>query len=84
MYRILIERRAEKDLDDLPAKIFRQITCSIQKLAENPRLHGSKKLKDSQSDYRIRVGDYRVLYDINDRTKLVRVFRIKHRGQAYH
>jgi len=83
MYRILIERRAEKDLESLPTKTFQKITISIQKLAGNPRPTGSQKLRSSDSDYRIRIGDYRVLYEISDDTKTVRVFRVKIRGQAY-
>lgn len=83
MYKILIERRAEKDLEILPTKVFQKITLSIQKLASNPRPVGSQKLRSSESDYRTRIGDYRVLFEIDDQTKTVRIFRVKIRGQAY-
>ena len=83
MYRVLIERRAERDLDSLPAKVFRHITVSIRSLSNDPRPHGSQKLRGSDNDYRIRIGDYRVLYEINDQAKEIRIFRVKIRGQAY-
>ena len=83
MYRVLIERRAEKDLDSLPAKVFRQITVSILNLANNHRPHGSQKLRGFDNDYRIRIGDYRLLSEINDQRKIVRIFRVKIRDQAY-
>ncbi len=69
MYQVLIERRAEKDLKALPSN--------------NPRPHGSQKLHDLGSDYRIRIGDYRLLYEIDDKAKTVKIFRVKHRGHVY-
>jgi mRNA interferase RelE/StbE len=55
----------------------------IEKLAENPRPSGCKKLKGGVNEWRIRIGDYRVIYAIEDNTKTVDVTRIAHRREAY-
>ena len=52
-------------------------------LADNPRPPGCKKLKDSEGNWRIRAGAYRILYEINDARSLVTVLRIRHRKEAY-
>lgn len=83
MYQVLIERKAEKDLEILPAKIFQKVSAKIQQLANNPRPQGSQKLRNSDDNYRIRIGDYRVLYEIDGQDKVVKIFRVKIRGQAY-
>jgi mRNA interferase RelE/StbE len=49
----------------------------------NPRPPGSKKLAGSKNEWRIRVGDYRVLYDIADKVRIVRVYRVRHRRDVY-
>ncbi len=82
MYRIRILPSAEKDLDEFPAKIFNQIRNKIFQLKENPRLHGAIKLT-SEGAYRMRVGDYRLLYRIDDTAKVIFIYRVKHRKEAY-
>ena len=83
MYEILLERRAERDLKRLPADIFQRVVAAMQSLANDPRPPGCKKLAGSENDWRIRVGDYRVLYEIGDRVKVVRVLRVRHRRDVY-
>ena len=83
MYEILIERTAERDLKSLPAGIFKRLVSRINALSENPRPPGCHKLAGSKNDWRIRVGDYRVVYDIDDPRKRVRIFRIRHRREVY-
>lgn len=83
MYEILIERRAEKDLRRLAAEIFQRLIAAIQALADDPRPDGCKKLTGSENDWRIRVGDYRVLYEIDDKNQIVRILRVRHRREAY-
>ena len=83
MYEILLERRAERDLKQLPADIFQRVVAAMQSLANDPRPPGCKKLAGSENDWRIRVGDYRVLYEIADRVKVVRVLRVRHRRDVY-
>jgi mRNA interferase RelE/StbE len=82
MYDIEIARRAQKELTKLPRKVQEQILPAIQALASNPRPHGVKKLKGSEF-YRIRVGDYRVVYDVQDQRIIILVVRIRHRRDAY-
>ncbi|MBC8116390.1 MAG: type II toxin-antitoxin system RelE/ParE family toxin [Candidatus Saccharimonas sp.] len=83
MYEILLERRAERDLRQLSADVFQRVVAAMQGLADDPRPPGCKKLTGSVNDWRIRVGDYRVLYEIGDHTKVVRVMRVRHRRDAY-
>jgi mRNA interferase RelE/StbE len=83
MYRLEISNHAERDMDRLSPEIFDRIVPVIQSLSRNPRPHGSLKLAGTKSDYRIRVGDYRVLYEIADQVRIVRVLRVRHRREAY-
>ncbi len=83
MHEVQIERRAERDLKRLSAKEFDRIIPEIRGLATNPRRAGSRKIVGSKNDWRIRVGDYRVVYEIDDEAGLVRVMRVRHRSEAY-
>ena len=83
MYEVLIERTAEHDLKSLPINLFDRIVPRIKALADNPRPAGCHKLTGSKNDWRIRIGDYRVLYEIDDARKRVRIFRIRHRREVY-
>jgi mRNA interferase RelE/StbE len=62
-YELHIERHAEKDLNKLEKSLFIQIATRIKELAGNPHPQGSKKITGSQNDWRLRVGDYRILYN---------------------
>lgn len=83
MYRILLERAAEKDLSRLSAQVHDRVIAAIQALANNPRPPGCRKLAGSKNDWRIRVGDYRVVYEIADAIHVVRVNRVRHRHEVY-
>jgi mRNA interferase RelE/StbE len=83
MYRVLLERGAEKDLSRLTSEIHDRIIAAIQALAGNPRPPGCRKLAGSKRDWRIRVGDYRVVYEIADQIRVVRVNRVRHRREVY-
>ena len=83
MYRVLLERGAEKDLDRLSSEIHHRMIAAIRALATNPRPSGCRKLAGSKNDWRIRVGDYRVIYEIADETRFVRVNRVRHRREVY-
>ncbi|MCH7847488.1 MAG: type II toxin-antitoxin system RelE/ParE family toxin [Planctomycetes bacterium] len=83
MYEVLVERRAERDLNRLPHDLFDRVIRAVKSLADNPRPQGSRKLTASENDWRIRVGDYRVLYEIDDPSQAVRVMRVRHRREAY-
>ena len=82
-YDLLIEHRAEKDLKKLDAALFSQIVAKIKLLSENPHPSGSRKLLGSQNDWRIRIGDYRALYEIDNKARTIKIMRIKHRREVY-
>jgi len=83
MYRVLLERAAEKDLSRLSSEIHDRVIAAIRALANNPRPPGCRKLAGSKNDWRIRVGDYRVVYEIADAIRVVRVNRVRHRREVY-
>lgn len=80
-YKIVIERKAEKEAEKIPQKLRNPIDKAILSLAEDPRPHGCKKLTEKEG-YRIRVGVYRILYSIDDKAKVVVIYRIKIRGES--
>lgn len=81
-YRLLIKPSAARELEDLPLKDRKRIAAKIQRLGSNPRPDGAEKLS-GQDKYRLRQGDYRVLYSIDDTRATVVVVRIGHRREAY-
>lgn len=84
MYEILFSRSAEKDLEKLPKSVIKRTSQAIDELAENPRPPGCKKLKGSDDNlWRIRVGDYRIVYAVNDTILIVDIRRIAHRKNVY-
>ena len=83
MYDVLIERTAERDIKSLPTALFDRILPRIKALADSPRPTGCHKLAGSKNDWRIRIGDYRVVYEIDDAGKQVKIFRVRHRREVY-
>ena len=83
MLEVYLERTAERDLKKLSADKFHKIISYIQALAENPRPPGCRKITGSESDWRIRVGEFRIIYEVDDTAKIVRVMRIRHRREVY-
>lgn len=83
MYEVYLERSAERDLKQLSEENFHRIVLSIRSLCKNPRPHRCRKITGSKSDWRIRVGDFRVIYEIDDKEKAVRVMRVRHRRDVY-
>jgi mRNA interferase RelE/StbE len=82
-YRVALAASAEKELQGLPAKVVARIMSRLEDLATSPRPRGCKKLKSGDTEWRIRVGDYRIIYEIDDTAKTVDVTRIAHRREAY-
>ena len=82
-YQILIEKGAEKDLKKLSKEIQEKIIETILNLKNNSRPLGVRKISDSDDYYRLRAGDYRIIYEINDKKKKINIFRIRHRKEAY-
>lgn len=82
-YELYVEKHAEKDLGRLPPSLFSQITAKIKELAVDPHPPGSRKISGSRKDWRLRVGDYHVLYEIDNRAKTITIMRVKHRREVY-
>ena len=83
MYRIEFSHGAAKQLGVLPGKIQKRIANLIDSLVQDPRPSGCVKLRGSEDIWRLRVGDYRVLYQLRDQEILVLVLRVAHRREAY-
>lgn len=81
-YQIIIPKTVQKQLDKLPNTVAEKIIEAIIQLRDNPRSPNSLKMQNSQG-YRLRVGEYRVLYDINDKTQVVTLRRLGHRRDIY-
>jgi mRNA interferase RelE/StbE len=82
MYEIKVRGQARKQILRIPPPHFERIQKSIAALAQEPRPVGAKKLA-GESGYRVRVGDYRVLYEIDDEANQVTIYRVKHRREVY-
>lgn len=83
MYQVYLERAAERGLKELGPADFHRVIARVRALAQNPRPPGCREIVGSESDWRIRVGDYRVIYEIDDRAQVVRVMLVRHRREAY-
>lgn len=83
MYNLFITNSAEKDFDKILEPFFSKILSGIDNLAVNPRNFNVKKLIGKQNQYRLRVGNYRVLFSIDENNKNIRIARILHRKEAY-
>ena len=81
-YEVRIARRAERDLSRISSRDRLRVISRIGSLGENPRQPGIKKLADRE-EYSLRIGDYRVLYVVDDRHSLVLISSIRHRREAY-
>ena len=83
-YTVHLERRAERELRRLPQDVVRRIDAMFRRLANNLRPNGVVKLSGrTGSGWRIRVGEYRILYRMDDDSRRVEVYRIKYRREAY-
>jgi mRNA interferase RelE/StbE len=82
-YSIQFRRSARKELEDLPPDAVRDIVKSITNLAIEPRPQGCKKLLGVKNLWRIRIGDYRVVYEIDDKGRVIIIEIIAHRKDVY-
>jgi len=82
-YRIEVKPQAEKALAKIPNPYRRRIANAIDGLASSPRPSGCVKLVGAQGAYRIRIGDYRIVYEIVDKVLIVYIVRIAHRKDVY-
>ena len=81
-YKLTIRSTAEKELSTIPKKILRQVVTKIQNLADDPRPMGSEKLSGAEK-YRIRQGDFRIVYSIDDKLRVIDVVKVGHRREVY-
>ena len=82
-YDVSLTSSAAKELKKLSGQLVARIVRRLENLASNPRPPGCKKLQGGDREWRIRVGDYRVVYTIDDAKLLVEVTRIRHRSEVY-
>lgn len=82
-YEIRWKRSAERDLRDIDHGQIQQIIVCTGSLAGNPLPHGCRKLKGTERHFRIRTGDYRVVYHIDNKSKIVTIYYIRYRKDAY-
>ncbi len=81
--KVYLTPSAQKDLDRLPDKVALRITFLIKSLENDPYPAGSKKLTGWGKTYRARLGDYRVIYEIDPNQKSIIITRVKHRKEVY-
>jgi mRNA interferase RelE/StbE len=82
-YQITFARSARHELERLPINTAIRILKKIENLADEPRPHGCKKLQGPIQLWRIRVGEYRVVYKIEDKNQVIDISVIRHRSEAY-
>jgi mRNA interferase RelE/StbE len=82
-YAVEFSPSAEREFRKLSREVQRRLSPRIDSLAQNPRQSGAKKLKGREDLWRIRVGDYRIVYEVRDRTLVVLVIRVAHRRDVY-
>lgn len=82
-YRVEITRRAERQFDSLPREAQERVNRLYDVMTENPRSHGAVKMQGYANLYRMRTGDWRVVYEIRDNVLLVLVVAVGHRREIY-
>ncbi len=82
-YKIEWKQSAKKELKKLDKQIIPRILQAVENLAESPYSSGSKKLIGSDSIYRIRVGDYRIVYNIKSSVLIIQIIKVGHRREIY-
>ena len=82
-YKIVWKGSSEHDLRKIDRQYVSRILKAVESLADNPFPVQSRKLKDSESSYRLRIGDYRVIYQVDSQSKILTIYHIRHRKNAY-
>lgn len=81
-YPVDVQASAKRDLRSLAPAILQRLTARLAAVAEDPRGPGTEKLATADA-YRVRVGDYRILFDIDDAARTVTIVRVRHRREVY-
>jgi mRNA interferase RelE/StbE len=82
-YSVFLRRSVQRELERVPSPFYEKIEEKLLSLRENPRPSGSKLLQGAEKSWRVRIGDYRLIYEIDDKTKLITVIKIGHRREVY-
>ncbi len=83
MYRLVIKKSARKELDSLPKEVFLKIDKAILSLKENPSPHPQSIRLKGEDKHRLRSGDYRIVYTVDNGQKTITVYRVRHRKDVY-
>ena len=83
MHEVRIGRSAAKEVEALPDQVLGRVAAKIDSLSSQPRPSGCKKLRGADDLWRVRVGDYRIIYAIDDSRSIVEIRVIRHRKDAY-
>lgn len=82
-YRVVVRPSVRKDLRSIPKATVHRILERIESLVDDPRPQKSAKLTGAEDLYRLRVGDYRIIYGVDDDAKMVAIHHVRHRREAY-
>jgi len=82
-YSIKLKKSVEKEIKKLPQEIIRRVIKVLEELESNAYPRGTKKIKGSERTYRLRVGDYRIIYQVDEEKKEIVIYHIRKREEAY-
>ena len=82
-YALQFTRAAWRELEALDTAMVQRLFSSIERLAREPRPRGCRKIRGADNLWRIRIGDYRVLYTIDDQARIIDILAVRHRSDAY-
>jgi len=82
-YRLLVRPAVHRDVKHIPGLVLQRIMNAMRSLAENPLPRGASKLHGSENTFRIRVGDYRIIYDVDRAERVVNILHVAHRRDVY-
>ena len=82
-YQVFFTHSARKELESLPTRLGERIVRRLESLVTSPRPPGCRKLAGTKNSWRLRVGDYRVIYTVDDTSRIVDVIAVRHRSDAY-
>ena len=82
-YKVTIKKSAQKEIKALPKNVIKRVLIKIKQLADEPRPSGCRKIVGTEDTWRIRVGNYRIIYNVFDDVLLIEVIAVKHRKDAY-
>lgn len=83
MYKLILKRSARKELDEIPGPDFVRLDEAILSLKEVPNPYPQSKKLKGEGKYRLRAGDYRIVYAIDEKDKVITIYRVRHRKDVY-